>query len=70
MTKRESKLPGRPETPVLKIDLVGEEAVRRVFDYGLPRKKRKGSVSKSGEDVQGRHRDEARTAGSDRHSQS
>lgn len=57
MTKRDSKRPGRPETPVLQIDVVGREAIRQVFDYGLPRKKRMGLVLKSGEDVQGGHRD-------------
>lgn len=67
MTKQEGKCPGRPKTRLLKIDLAGDEAVRRMFDYGLPRKKRMGSVSKSGEDVQGRHQDEARTADTHRH---
>lgn len=66
MNRQESKRPGQPETRVLKIDLPVEDAVRRMFDYGLARKKRKGTVSKGGEEVQGRHLDEARMAGTHR----
>ena len=55
---------------MLKIDAVGEDAIRRMSDYRPPRKKRKGSSSKIGDDVRGRHRDEACTAGADRHSPS
>ena len=66
MNRQESKRPGRPETRVLKIDLPVKGAVRRMFAYGLPREKRKGTVSNGGEEVQGRHQDEARMAGTRR----
>ena len=67
MSRQESKCPGRPGTLVLKIDPPVKETVRHMFGYGLPRKKRKGSASKSGEEVLGSHHDEARTAGTHRH---
>lgn len=67
MTKQESKRPERLGTRVLKIDLADEEAVRHMFDYGLPRKTRKESVSKIREAVRGRHQDEASTLGTHRH---
>ena len=64
--KRKRNRPGRPETRVLKINLAVEEAVRRMFAYGLPRRKRKGTVSKGGEPVQVRNQDPARTTGTQR----
>ena len=71
MSKQERKpkrnRPGRPETRVLKINLAVEEAVRRMFAYGPPRKKRKGTTSKSGEPVKVRNQDQARSAGTHRH---
>ncbi len=67
MSRQEGKTPRPPETRVLKIGLPVEEAVRRPFDYGLPLKKRMGTVSKSGEEVPSRRQDEARRAGTDRH---
>ena len=71
MSKQERKpkrnRPGRPETRVLKINLAVEEAVRCMFAHGLPRKKRKGTISKSGEPVNVRNQDQARTAGTRRH---
>ena len=70
--KTEGNRPGRPETRVLKIDLPVKEAVRRMSAYGLPRKKRKGTESKSGEPVKVSNqdtRDQARTAGTHRHGQ-
>ncbi len=38
--KTKRNRPGRPETRVLRINLPVKEAVRRMFAYGLPRKKR------------------------------
>lgn len=67
MSRQESKRPGRTETRALKIDLPVQESVRRMFDYRLPRKKRKGSVLESGEEVQDRHQVEARRAVTHRH---
>ncbi len=64
--KRKRNRPGRPETRVLKINLAVEEAVRRMFAYGLPRRKRTGTVSQSGEPVQVRNQDPAPTAGTQR----
>lgn len=71
MSKQERKLnrnrPGRPETRILKINLPVEEAVRRMFAYGLPRKKRKGTAPKSDKPVNVGIQDHARTAGTYRH---
>ena len=66
MSKPKRNRPGRPETRVLKINLAVEEAVRRMFAYGLPLEKRKGTVSKSGEPVKVRNQGQARTAGTHR----
>ena len=65
--KTKGNRPGRPETRVLRINLPVKEAVRRMFAYGLPRKKRKGTISKSGEPVKGRNQDPASAAGTHRH---
>lgn len=67
MSSQESKRPGRPEARVLQIDLSAKESGRQRFDYGLPRKKWKGSVLESGEEVQDRHQVEARRAVTHRH---
>ena len=66
--RREKRRPkrnrvGRPETRVLKINLPVEEAMRRMFADGLPRKKRKGVTSKNGEAGKVKNRDQVRTAG-------
>ena len=66
MNREESKRPGRPDPLVLEISLPATGAVRRMFAYGLPREKRKGTVSNGGEEVQGRHHDEARMASTHR----
>lgn len=67
MSRQESKRQGRPETLVLKGALPVEEAVPRMVDFRRPRRKRKGTVSKSGEEDRGGHQDEARTAGTHGH---
>ena len=67
MSRPESKRPGRPETGVLQTDLPVEEALRHMFAYGWPRERRKATVSKSGEEVQSTHQDEARRVGTYRH---
>lgn len=66
MSSQESKRPGRPEARVLKIDLPVKESGRQRFDYGLPRKRWKGTMSESGEEFQDRHQDETRSAGAHR----
>ena len=45
MNRQECKRPGRPENRVLKINLPAKGGVRRIFASGLPREKRKGTVS-------------------------
>ena len=45
MNREESKRPGRRETRALKINLPPKGGVRRMFAHGLPREKRKGTVS-------------------------
>ena len=62
MSNPQRNRPGRPETRVLKINLAVEEAVRRMFAYGLPLEKRKGTGSQSGEPVKVSNQDPARTA--------
>ena len=66
MSRQDGKRPGLPEARTLKIDLPVDEAIRHMFSYGRLRKNRKGSVSKSEEEVRDRHQDEARTAGTHR----
>ena len=64
MTKEEPKNRlGCPETRVLKINLALEEPVGRMFAYGLPRKKRKETGSKSIEPVKVRNQNQARKEG-------
>ena len=67
MSGQERDRPGLPETRVLKINLACEEAVRRMFPHGLPRKKRKGTSSASNEPVQASDWGHGRTAGADGH---
>ena len=61
MTKEEPKnRPGRLETRALKINLAVEEAVGRMFAYGLPRERRNGTGSKSIEPVKVRNQNQDR----------
>lgn len=64
MTKEEPKShPGCPETRVLRINLAVDEAVGRILAYGLRRKKRKVTGSKSIEPVKVRNQNQARKEG-------
>ena len=65
MTNEEPKnSPGCPETRLLKINLVVEEAVHQMFAYGLPRNKRMGTGPKSIEPVKVRNQNRARNEAS------
>ena len=65
MSRQERARPGRPETRVLRVNLAVEEAVRRMFAYGLLRKRQKGASSTSDEAVRGSDWGRAGTAGAD-----
>ena len=67
MSSQERYRPGRPETRVVKINLAVEDAVRCMFSYGLPRKKRKGTSSTSDEPVKIKNRSQGSTAGTHSH---
>ena len=64
MTKEEPKSHlGCPETRVLRINLAVDEAVGRMFAYGLPRKKQKETGSRSIDPVKVRSKNQARKEG-------
>ncbi len=66
MSRPDRERPGRPETRVLKINLVVAEALRRMFACGLPRKEPKATSSTRDESVRVGDPDNAGTAGTGR----